>query len=673
VLSRRRLRARSKAAALILAAVLAGGVALALDAAHILRRGEQATIDARYQLRKGHPDPRIVVVGIDDATFDELRRRGEAQWPFPRRYHARVIDALRRAGARTIAFDIQFTEPTNTVDDGALVGAIGRAGNVVLATTEVGLRGTTNVLGGDTAVREAHARVGASNYRADSDGTIRVMDGQFHGLKTFPVQVANRPAPASAPIDFAGPPGTYPAISYSRVLYGTFPPGAVRGKIVIVGAASTSLRDVYETPMSGGAPMSAPELQANATATVLRGSPLRAQPGWSLPIMAVVLALAVLAGIRFGTVGMVIGGFALAAVWALGAQLAFDAGAVLDFTTPASALFLFTAAGAVIGISADDRDRRRLRQRFAAADAAVVDDILAGRTLKPTDVIAGYKLERVIGRGGMGVVYRARQFTLDRTVAIKLIADERAHDPVFRERFKRECRLASAISHANVVPVHEAGEDDGLLFIAMPLIDGVDLGRILARGGALEPARAVGIVTQLAAALDAAHERGIVHRDVKPANTLVTRGEHVYLTDFGVAKEIGDKRGMTRAGWVGTFDYVAPEQADGGPPGPAADIYALAGVLAHCLTGSVPFPRDSDAATLLAHLSAPPPVPSMLREDLPQRLDAVVARGMAKDPAQRYPSATALAQAAAHALGLGPPPGPAPAAPRPHTSPTIAD
>jgi serine/threonine protein kinase len=244
---------------------------------------------------------------------------------------------------------------------------------------------------------------------------------------------------------------------------------------------------------------------------------------------------------------------------------------------------------------------------------------------------------------------------------------------VFRERFKRECRLASAISHANVIPVHEAGEDDGLLFIAMPLIDGVDLGQILVRGGAFEPARAVRIVTQLAAALDAAHERGIVHRDVKPANALVTRGEHVYLTDFGVAKEIGDKRGLTRAGWVGTFDYVAPEQAEGGAPGPAADIYALAGVLAHCLTGSVPFPRDSDAATLLAHLSAPPPVPSMLREALPQTLDAVIARGMANDPTQRYPTATALAQAAAHALGLGPPPAPAPAAPRPQTSPTIAD
>ena len=244
---------------------------------------------------------------------------------------------------------------------------------------------------------------------------------------------------------------------------------------------------------------------------------------------------------------------------------------------------------------------------------------------------------------------------------------------MYRGRFKRECRLASAVSHANIVPVYGAGEDDGLLFIAMPLIDGVDLGQILARGGALEPDRAVAVVTQLAAALDAAHERGIVHRDVKPANALVTLSEHVYLTDFGVAKEVGDAQGITRTGWVGTFDYIAPEQAGGAPPSPAGDIYALAGVLAHCLTGSVPFPRESETATLLAHLSAPPPAPSTLREGLPQALDAVVARGMAKDPAHRYPSASMLAQAAAHALGLGPPPRTAPAASRPLTNPTVAD
>ena len=675
ILARRPFKLRFRPFGLIVVAVLAGGAAMALHAGHVLRRGEEATIDARYQLRKSRPDSRIVLVAIDDVTFGDLQHRGEhAQWPFPRRYHARVIDALRHAGARTIVFDIQFTEPSDTADDKALIEAIGRAGNVVLSTTDVGRHGTTDVLGGDQVVRSVHARVGAGNLRTDSDGAVRTMLGRFDGLNALAVQVANRPAPPSAPIDFAGPNGTYPAISYSRVLHGTFPPNLFRGKIVIVGATSPTLQDVHQTPMSPA--MSGPELQANAIATVLRGSPLRAEPGWTLPIAAVLLALATFGGIRFGTLGIVLGGVALAAAWALAAQLAFDRGAVLDVTTPASALLLFTAAGATMGIVADDRDRRRLREQFAAADAGVVDDVLAGRTLKPTDIIAGYELEAVIGRGGMGVVYRARQLMLDRTIAMKLIAGERANDPVFRERFKRECRLASAISHANVIPVHEAGEDDGLLFIVMPLIDGVDLGQILARGGALDADCSVAIVKQLGAALDAAHARGIVHRDVKPANALVTRGEHVYLTDFGVAKEIGDTRGVTRAGWVGTFDYVAPEQAGGEPPGPASDIYALAGVLAHCLTGSVPFPRDNDAATLLAHLSAPPPAPSTLRASLPQAIDAVIARGMAKDPAQRYPSATALAQAAAHALGLGPSPEPAQPtqpAPRPSTSPTVAD
>ena len=669
---RRWLKLRPRAVALMFAATLAGGAAFALRDAHVLRRAEQATIDARYQLREGHPDPRIVLVGIDDVTFGELQSRDQpSQWPFPRRYHARVIDTLRRAGATTIAFDIQFTEPTEPADDNALIAAVGRAGNVVLATSEVGPHGTTGVLGGDDVVRDVQARVGNSSLVPDSDGTIRTMHAELGGLKTFGVAVANRPAPSSAPIDYAGPSGTYPMISYSRVLHRSFPPGVFRGKIVIVGAEAPTLRDFADAPTSPV--MSAPEMQANTVATVLRGSPLRAKPGWTLPITVILLALATLAGVAFGTLGIVIGGVALATAGALAAQLAFASGAVLDVTTPASALFVFTVAGAVTGIWADNRERRRLRERFAAADAAVVDDILAGRTLKPTDIIAGYELETVIGRGGMGVVYRARQLGLDRAVAIKLIAGERADDPVFRERFKRESRLAAAVSHANIVPVYEAGEDNGLLFIAMPLIDGVDLGQILARGGPLKPDRAVGIVTQLAAALDAAHERGIVHRDVKPANVLVTRDEHVYLTDFGVAKEIGDATGITRTGWVGTFDYVAPEQASGAPPSPAGDTYALAGVLAHCLTGTVPFPRDSDAATLLAHLNAPPPAPSTLRAGLPRALDVVVARGMAKDPAQRYPSATALAQAAAHTLGLSPPPKPAAAAPVPPTSSTVAD
>ena len=282
-------------------------------------------------------------------------------------------------------------------------------------------------------------------------------------------------------------------------------------------------------------------------------------------------------------------------------------------------------------------------------------------SLRPTAIIAGYKIEEAIGRGGMGVVYRATQLALERTVAIKLIATERAQDPVFRERFRRESLLAASIEHVNVIPVYEAGEDDSLLFIAMRLVEGTDLGRLLEGGGALEPARAVRLIEQLAGALDAAHARGLMHRDVKPANVLLTldRPEHLYLTDFGVAKSIGEGggagqgNGLTAAdGWAGTLDYLAPEQIRGEEVGAGVDIYALAGLLYHCLTGEVPFPRDSEAAKLWAHVNAAPPAPSRVRPGLPAAVDKVIARGMAKDPAERFQTAGELARACARALGI---------------------
>jgi serine/threonine protein kinase len=241
-------------------------------------------------------------------------------------------------------------------------------------------------------------------------------------------------------------------------------------------------------------------------------------------------------------------------------------------------------------------------------------------------------------------------------VALKLIAAERTRDPVFRARFEQESRLAAAIEHPHVIPVYEAGEDDGLLFIAMRLVDGPDLAAVLAAEGALEPRRAGHLTAQLGAALDAAHAHGLVHRDVKPANALLTRDdpEHLYLTDFGVAKTIGAGPAVTAAGgWVGTLDYLAPEQIRGEEVGPAVDVYALAGVLHHCLTGEVPFPRSDDAARLWAHMNAPPPSPSSLRPGIPVEVDAVIARGMAKDPAERYESAAALAAAALAALAVG--------------------
>jgi serine/threonine protein kinase len=327
----------------------------------------------------------------------------------------------------------------------------------------------------------------------------------------------------------------------------------------------------------------------------------------------------------------------------------------------------------LVGLAAERRERRRLRTLFAADQEGIVAEVLgpAGtRPLEPTAIIAGYRIEEPIGRGGMGVVYRATQEALGRDVAIKLIVPERSRDTAFPERFKLESRLAAAIEHVNVIPVYEAGEDDELLFIAMRLVDGTDLAETLRREGTLGLERAALLVGQLAGALDAAHAAGLVHRDVKPANVLLTADspEHVYLTDFGVAKSIAGGGGVTAAGgWAGTLDYLAPEQIRGEEIGAGVDVYALAVVLYQCLTGDVAFPRDDDAAKLWAHVNEPPPTPSERRETLPVAIDAVVARGMAKDPAERFPTAAELARACAAALGVAIPQTARPA--RPVTSP----
>ncbi len=269
------------------------------------------------------------------------------------------------------------------------------------------------------------------------------------------------------------------------------------------------------------------------------------------------------------------------------------------------------------------------------------------RQLVPGAEVAGYRIESLVGRGGMGVVYRAMQLRLERIVALKVIAPELLDDEDVRERFLAEARAAASVDHPNVIPVHEAGEDDGVAFIAMRFVAGADLRSLVRRGGALDPAEAAGFIAQAGAALDAIHRAGFVHRDVKPANLLVDPGGHVYLTDFGLAKQVITRSGVTRTGhWVGTLDYVAPEQIRGGRIDARADVYALGGVLHYALTGTVPFEREGDEAKLWAQLSAPPPVPSEQRRGLQPDLDAVVARAMAKEADARYPSAGDLGRAA---------------------------
>src|SRR3954447_4645673 len=265
-------------------------------------------------------------------------------------------------------------------------------------------------------------------------------------------------------------------------------------------------------------------------------------------------------------------------------------------------------------------------------------------------LIVGYRIEALAGEGGMGVVYRATQLALGRPVAVKLISPKLAANPRFRERFQRESRLAASIDHPNVIPVYEAGEADGSLFLSMRWVEGSDLETLIRRSGGMEPERAVRIVCQVAAALDAAHGRRLVHRDVKPANVLVVgdRGdEHVYLTDFGLVKRMSGTGQLTRSGQLlGTIDYIAPEQIQGKGQDPRTDVYSLGCVLFHCLTGRVPFEADNEVAKIYAHLNEPPPKPSDFVPGLPFALDKVVARAMAKEPEQRYPSAGDLGRAA---------------------------
>jgi predicted Ser/Thr protein kinase len=260
--------------------------------------------------------------------------------------------------------------------------------------------------------------------------------------------------------------------------------------------------------------------------------------------------------------------------------------------------------------------------------------------------VAGYRIERQLGRGGMGVVYLAEQVRLRRYVAIKLIVPELAEDDAFRRRFERESQLAASIDHPNVIPVYEAGEADGVLFISMRYVDGHDLRAIIKASGRLEPARAARFVGQLGDALDAAHSHGLVHRDVKPANVLVA-GEHAYLTDFGLTKHVSSSSGITHTGqWVGTLDYVAPEQISGGPLDARVDVYSLGCVLFEALTGRVPYPKDSDVAKMFAHMNEPPTPVSTLAPSAGWAFDAVVARALAKAPEERYPSAGDLGRAA---------------------------
>jgi serine/threonine-protein kinase len=293
-------------------------------------------------------------------------------------------------------------------------------------------------------------------------------------------------------------------------------------------------------------------------------------------------------------------------------------------------------------------------------------------------VLAGYRIESMLGRGGMSVVYLAEDLRLKRRAALKVLAPELAQDASFRERFIAESELAAGLDHPNVIPIFEAGEADGVLFIAMRYVESTDLKALIQREGRLATERALSIVGQTASALDAAHRQGLVHRDVKPANILVAEGQgaggadHVYLADFGLTKRAQQRTGLTRTGqFVGTVDYVAPEQIEGKEIDGRTDEYALACVLYECLTGDSPYPKDDETAVLIAHLMDPVPSVRAIRPDLPEAFDRVLQAGMAKLKESRFPDCVSFVKAANEALrgatpATMPPPAtfqPAPSAP----------
>ncbi len=276
---------------------------------------------------------------------------------------------------------------------------------------------------------------------------------------------------------------------------------------------------------------------------------------------------------------------------------------------------------------------------------------------------AGYLIEAVAGRGGMSTVYRAENRRLGNRVALKILSADLAADETFRERFVRESRLAASISHPNIIPIYDAGSDDENLYIVMRYVEGADLKQVLKEAGPLPVDVAVSIISQAGRGLAAAHDRGLVHRDVKPANILLDfadgtdpRLAHPYVADFGLTKHVGSVSGATGTGQlVGTLDYVSPEQISGTALDRRTDVYSLGCVLYECLAGRVPFSGSGDAAVLWAHMSETPVPPSELRDDVTQSIDAVISRAMAKDVDARFPGCRELVAALQLAAGTAAP------------------
>jgi adenylate cyclase len=378
---------RRRALLLVAVGVVAAGLSIGAYVAHVLQGPELQMIDVHFSVRGVQPPPKnVAVVGIDATSSDVLRQR----WPYPRRYEAKVIDRLRAAGARVIAMDIAYDQPTDNNDDQALANSIYSAGDVVLAADAVNPQGQPSTFGGPQVLREIHATWGISSVRADGDGVYRRTYYAVTGVRTFAVAAASRalgrPVPRSAfptvgnaPIDFAGPPGTIPIYSFADVYAGHFPADAFRGRVVIVGATDPTLHDVWPTAASPGELMAGAELQANAISTILRGFPLKDAPGWLNIVLIVALGMVVpLANMRLRSWRVALLALLVAGGYVVATQIAFNNGVMITFTYPLLAILLATVGTLGADYLFTAFEHQRVRDTFSRfVDDAVVEDVLA--------------------------------------------------------------------------------------------------------------------------------------------------------------------------------------------------------------------------------------------------------------------------------------------------------
>jgi adenylate cyclase len=364
-------------------ALILTGAVLAAYLTDALGDTELDTVDARFAIRGDQPPPDdVIVVGIDDETFSELNE----QWPFRRSRHARLIDRLREDGARAIVYDVQFTEPTRPKEDNALLDAVARAGNVVLATTEVDRDGGTNVFGGDEVVRSVNARAASANYVSDAGRVVRRMEYEVEGLKTLAVaavegatgrRVERGDFPDPAWIDYHGPDAVR-KVPFSRAARGSFRPGTFADRIVVVGATAPSLQDVHPTSVSGDEFMYGVEIQANAISTLLRDFPLEEAPGWVTVALIVLFgAVGPIIAVRFGWVRASLLGLALAGLYAVFVQVMFNAGMIVDFVYPEASLALSVVNALAVALVLNAFERERVRDLFSRfVPEAVVDEVM---------------------------------------------------------------------------------------------------------------------------------------------------------------------------------------------------------------------------------------------------------------------------------------------------------